>query len=236
MKPFQLKQFTIAQDRCAMKIGTDGILLGAWTPLEKNIDAVLDIGAGTGIIALQLAQRSTTQVIDAIEIDVDAYEQCTENFENSPWNDRLFCYHASFQEFVSEMDDSYDLIVSNPPFFTETYQTRDAARNKARFEDALPFEHLLIGVTHLLSENGNFTTIIPKQVEISFIKLANDLGLFLNRVCYVQGTPNTAIKRCLLQLSFEEKSLETQHLIIETERHNYTKEYITLVKDFYLKM
>ena len=233
---FQFKQFTIAQDRCAMKIGTDGVLLGAWTSIQKKPNAILDIGAGTGIIALQLAQRSTAALIDAIEIDANAYEQCTENFENSPWNDRLFCYHASFQEFVSEMDDTYDLIVSNPPFYTENYHSEDSARNKARFETALPFEHLLIGVTHLLSESGTFTTIIPKQAEKTFIKIAEDLGLFLHKICYVQGTPNSDVKRCLMEFSYDNKPIEVQDLIIETTRHTYTKEYIALVKDFYLKM
>ena len=117
MKPFKFKQFTIEQDRCAMKIGTDGVLLGAWVSLKNNPFSILDIGAGTGIIALQLAQRSHAEMIDALEIDENAYEQCVDNFENSQWGDRLFCYHASLEEFVEEIEDKYDLIISNPPFF-----------------------------------------------------------------------------------------------------------------------
>ena len=113
MKPFKFKEFSIHQDQCAMKVGTDGVLLGAWASLDKQPESILDIGAGTGLIALQLAQRSSAETIDAIELDNDAYEQCVANFEASPWGDRLFCYHAGFDEFVDEMDDSYDLIVSN---------------------------------------------------------------------------------------------------------------------------
>jgi len=118
-KPFKFKQFAVYQDKCAMKIGTDGVLLGAWASTDNNPKAVLDIGSGTGIIALMLAQRCHAELIDAIEIDTDAYEQCVENFEASPWSDRLFCYHASLQEFAQEIDDTYDLIISNPPFYSE---------------------------------------------------------------------------------------------------------------------
>ena len=117
-KPFKFKEFTINQDQCAMKIGTDGVLLGAWTSIKENPYSILDIGTGTGIIALQLAQRTDAETIDAIEIDDKAYEQAVENFENSDWGDRLFCYHASLEEFVAEIDEKYDLIISNPPFFT----------------------------------------------------------------------------------------------------------------------
>src|SRR6478672_8895628 len=147
---FQFKQFTIQQDRCAMKVGTDGVLLGAWCPIDHHPFSVLDIGAGTGILSLMVAQRSQAehtslqgelaQQIDAVEIDEDAYEQCVENFESSPWGDRLFCFHAGLDEFVDEPEDEYDLIISNPPFHTEDYKTPNEQRDLARFTDALPFE------------------------------------------------------------------------------------------------
>ena len=150
MKPFKFKQFTINQDRCAMKIGTDGVLLGAWTSIETNPFSILDIGAGTGIIALMLSQRSNAENIEAIEIDANAYEQCVENFEASPWADRLFCYHAGLDELVEEIDEQYDLIVSNPPFFSEEVSSGNDARDKARQNQSLPFDELLNGVSKLL--------------------------------------------------------------------------------------
>ena len=139
-KPFQFKQFTVHQDRCAMKVGTDGVLLGAWTSLEHQPDSILDIGAGTGLIALQMAQRSPAELIDAIELDEAAYEQCVANFEASAWSDRLFCYHAGLDEFVDEIDDQYDLIVSNPPFYSENVSSGDASRDQARQNNSLPFD------------------------------------------------------------------------------------------------
>ena len=235
-KPFQFKQFTIEQDRCAMKIGTDGILLGAWVEF-KDPYSILDIGAGTGIIGLMMAQRSDAGLIDAIEIDDDAYEQCVDNFENSPWNDRLFCYHASLDEFAEEMDEEkYDLIISNPPFYTEDFKGSDEVRNQARFADALPFEDLIDSVSKLLNEDGQFAVIIPFTEEAKFLKLANDSKLYPNRITRVRGTKDTPQKRSLLQLSFSESNVEETELIIEIARHEYTPEYIELVKDFYLKM
>lgn len=121
-KAFKFKEFIVNQDKCAMKIGTDGVLLGAWTSLNHEPNSILDIGSGTGIIALQLAQRSDAETIDALEIDDNAYEQSVENFENSDWGDRLFCYHASLEEYAQEVDDKYDLIVSNPPFILTIFK------------------------------------------------------------------------------------------------------------------
>ncbi|MCT8339156.1 methyltransferase [Flavobacteriaceae bacterium TK19130] len=235
-KPFRFKQFTVSQDRCAMKIGTDGVLLGAWTSLQHNPESILDIGAGTGVIALQMAQRSDAELIDALEIDHDAYEQCVENFENSPWGDRLFCYHASLQEFADEIEDKYDSIISNPPFFSEDYKTEDEARDKARFADALPFEHLVDGVSKLLSKKGLFSVILPKKEEVAFTKLGEAKGLFPSRICNVKGTASTVTKRVMLEFSFEKGEIEEETLIIEHSRHQYTDAYQALVKDFYLKM
>jgi len=234
--PFTFKEFSVNQDRCAMKIGTDGVLLGAWTSVEHNPFSILDVGAGTGVLSLMLAQRSTAETIEAVEIDDDAFEQAAENFENSPWGDRLFCYHAGFNEFVEEIDDKYDLIVSNPPFYTENYKTENKQRDLARFSDALPFEHLLHGTAKLLSENGIASFIIPFSEEIKFITIAEKMGLFPKRVTRVKGTPNTEIKRSLLSFSFTKTNIETSELIIETSRHQYTEDYIKLTKDFYLKM
>lgn len=236
MKPFQFKQFKVEQDRCAMKIGTDGVLLGAWVSVESNPYSILDIGAGTGIIALQLAQRSDAEVVDAIEIDEDAYEQCVENFENSPWGDRLFCYHAALDEFTEEIDDEYDLIISNPPFYSEDYKTTNEARDLARFTEALPFDELIESAAQLLSDDGVFGVIIPRKEEETFIKMASEVELFPKRICRVKGNPNSEEKRSLMEFSFKEIQPKIENLTIEISRHEYTEEYKNLVKDFYLKM
>lgn len=234
---FQFKQFSIQQDKTAMKVGTDGVLLGAWTPIDHNPFSVLDIGAGTGVISLMLAQRSHAQQIDALEIDENAYEQATDNFENSPWNDRLFCFHAGLDEFIEEPEDEYDLIVSNPPFYSEDYKTQSEQRDLARFQDAMPFEELIEAADLLLSENGIFAVILPFKEEENFIALAKESELYPVKITRVKGTPTSEIKRSLLAFSRNENTtVSTDELIIETARHIYTSEYIELTKEFYLKM
>jgi tRNA1Val (adenine37-N6)-methyltransferase len=221
---FQFKQFTILQDRCAMKVGTDGVLLGAWTPVNHNPYSIL-------------AQRSNAQQIDALEIDENAYEQATDNFENSPWNDRLFCFHAGLDEFVDEPEDEYDLIVSNPPFYTENYKTNNEQRDLARFADALPFEELIEAAALLLSENGIFAVILPYKEETNFLALAKENELFPIKITRIKGTPTTETKRSLLAFGRNEIiNFPIDELIIETDRHQYTPEYIELTKAFYLKM
>ena len=235
-KPFTFKEFTVNQDRCAMKIGTDGVLLGAWATIEHNPFSILDIGTGTGILSLILAQRSHAETIEAIEIDDAAFEQAAGNFEDSPWGDRLFCYHAGFNEFVEEIDDKYDLIVSNPPFYSENYKTENPQRDLARFTDALPFEHLLHGTAKLLDDNGRASFIIPFSEEVNFISLAEKMNLYPNRITRVKGTNTSELKRSLLEFSFTKTAIDSSELIIETSRHQYTEDYINLTKYFYLKM
>ncbi|MEM9078517.1 MAG: methyltransferase [Bacteroidota bacterium] len=235
-EPFKFKHFTVHQDKCAMKIGTDGVLLGAWTSLEHNPDSILDIGAGTGIIALQMAQRSTTELIDAIELEEGAYEQCVDNFEQSPWGDRLFCYHAGLDEFVDEIDEKYDLIVSNPPFYDEDVSSGDASRDIARQNQSLPFEELIEGAAKLLQDNGLFSVIIPFKSEESFVIKAKNSGLFPNRITRVRGNSSSDTKRSLMQFGFHSVTPKVDELVIEIARHQYTDEYIALTKDFYLKM
>ena len=233
---FQFKQFSIQQDRCAMKIGTDAVLLGAWCPIENHPYSILDIGAGTGILALMLAQRCSAEQIDAVEIDENAFEQCVENFESSPWSNRLFCFHADLDEFMEEPEQEYDIIISNPPFYSEDYKSENEQRDLARFQDALPFEDLIEAADLLLSENGIFAVIIPFKEAEKFIALARDFELYPFKITRVKGTPTTEVKRSLLAFSRYEKEVSIDELIIETSRHQYTKEYVALTKDFYLKM
>jgi tRNA1Val (adenine37-N6)-methyltransferase len=244
---FTFKQFSIQQLQTAMKVGTDGVLLGAWTPIEHHPNTILDIGTGTGLIALMLAQRTNAehpslqgelaQQIDAIEIDENAYEQAVDNFENSPWGDRLFCFHAGLDEFLEEPEDEYDLIVSNPPFYAEDYKSASEQRDLARFQDALPFEDLIEAADLLLSENGIFAVIIPFKEEAKFIDLCAEVELFPVKVTRVKGNPTSETKRSLLAFKrYELSVLEADELVIEINRHEFTEDYIALTQDFYLKM
>ena len=220
-----------------MKIGTDSVLLGAWCPIDNNPFSVLDIGAGTGVLSLMLAQRSHAEQIDALEIDEDTYEQCVENFEASPWSDRLFCFHAGLDEFIEEPEDEYDIIISNPPFYSEDYKTDNSQRDLARFQDAMPFEELVEAADLLLSENGIFAVIIPYKEEERFIDLCAEVELFPVKVTRVKGSHTTPIVRSLLAFKrYELSVLTADELIIEINRHEYTDDYINLTKDFYLKM
>lgn len=233
---FRFKQFEIKQDKAAMKVGTDGVLLGAWVQLPESAFSILDVGSGTGLIALMMAQRSYAEVIDAVELNPASYVQTVENFEISDWGDRLFCYHASFQEFEEEIDDTYDVIVSNPPFYTDTFKEETSERTMARHTETLSYQDLLRGTSKLLSDEGTCAFVIPYKEEEAFVKKAHEFGLHLNRVCRVRGTENSPVKRSLLQLSKNENAPEISELIIEISRHVYTDDYINLVQDFYLKM
>jgi tRNA1Val (adenine37-N6)-methyltransferase len=235
-KPFKFKEFSIRQDKCAMKIGTDGVLLGAWVSVKARPNSILDIGAGTGIIALMLAQRCDAENIEAIEIDEAAYEQCVENFEASPWADRLFCFHAGLDELVDEIDEPYDLIVSNPPFYTEDVSSGDVSRDLARQNTALPFKELLQSAAQLLAPSGSFAVVIPYKEELQFIDLAAQLGLYPQHITRIKGNPSSGIKRSMLQFSFNKKEVLKNELTIEVERHQYTEAYSALTKEFYLKM
>jgi len=222
-----------------MKVGTDAVLLGSWCSLGNFPDTILDVGAGTGIISLMLAQRCDAMTIDAVEIDEQAHEQCVDNFELSDWGDRLFCYSTSFDEFVEEMvveEEQYDLIISNPPFYTDAFETDDESRNKARFTSSLSFGILVSGASKLLSKTGVFSVIIPSKEEVRFIELAKNKNVLLNRVCRVKGNANSEVKRSMLEFSFKTQDVVEEELTIEISRHKYTQAYINLTKDFYLKM
>ena len=237
MSEFKFKQFIVNQDKSAMKVGTDSVLLGAWCPINNNPNSVLDIGAGTGILSLILAQRTSAEQIDAIEIDESAHEECVENFETSPWSDRLFCYHAGLDEFIDEPEDQYDIIISNPPFYSEDFKTDNSQRDLARFQDAMPFEDLVEAADLLLSENGIFAVIIPFKEEERFMDLCVEVELFPVKVTRVRGSHTTPIVRSLLAFKrYELSVLEADELVIEINRHEYTDNYINLTKDFYLKM
>jgi tRNA1Val (adenine37-N6)-methyltransferase len=235
-KHFQFKQFIIQQNKTAMKVGTDGVLLGSWVKISAKAERILDIGTGTGLIALMMGQRSTAKVVDAVELNEAAYQQAVENFKESNWSERLSCHHSSFQEFSNEMEGNYDLIVSNPPFHISTQKTVLEDRAMARHSDNLPFIELLLGVAKLLNKKGSCAFIIPFSEQDNFILLAEKQGLFPSRIMHVKVNNESPIKRSLLQFSFVKKEILKKELVIENSRHIYTKDYIELVKDFYLKM
>ncbi len=232
---FKFKEFSVKQDKTAMKISTDAVLLGAWTKINKSINSILDIGAGTGVIALQMAQLYNAKTIVAIEIEINAYQQCVENFENSPWSDRLFCYHGSFQEFSIEIEDKYDLIISNPPFYTANFLSENKKRNQARQTLSLSFEELLVGAKKLLSDNGFLSVIIPFSEENSFLEKAKIQGLFPIKITRVKGNINAKIKRSLILFTkLETNNCSKDELILEIQRNQRTVEYQRLVEPFYL--
>ena len=230
---FRFKKFAIAQDKCAMKVGTDGTLLGAWTKAE-NPHQILDIGTGTGLIAIMMAQRFENAQVKAIELDIDASKQAAENFQNSPWSNRLFLEHISLQEFHHKP--SFDLIVSNPPYFENNLKGSNKQRTLARHTDKLSFESLIACSAKLLRESGSLAIILPSESKSNVEKIAKNHQLHLNRLCWVKGTEKTAIKRAVLQFSFQEYDLEENMIVVEKERHVYTDEYTQLCKNFYMKM
>lgn len=231
---FHFKQFSIKQEMSAMKIGTDSVLLGAWTP-NNNPKYILDIGSGTGILSLMLAQRLQPIRIDAVEINSDAFLECQENFSASKWSPLLNCYHTDIKDFSKNTQNKYDLIVSNPPFFLQNDLSKEDKRQTARQQTSLSFADLSQCVKTLVDNKGYFCVVIPYLSEKNFILQMQERGLFPQKITRVKGTENAPFKRSLITFCCKKVSFEVGHLTIEHQRHQYTQEYIALTKDFYLK-
>ncbi len=231
---FLFKQFAIEQGQTAMKVGTDGVLLGAWATANKH-DRILDIGTGTGLIALMLAQRFPEALIDAVEIDDLAAEQAATNFLKSPWAERIAIHHQRIQEYAS--DNFYNLIVSNPPFFENSKKSGDQARDLARHTDQLTYTELILAANNLLKEGGSFAIILPYDQSENFIRLAEVQGFSCNRVCNVKPTPDKSPKRLLAEFNkFKTDKIEEELIIEEHGRHQYSNDYIQLTREFYLNL
>jgi len=235
MSGFTFKQFSIKQEKSAMKVGIDGVMLGAWADVA-NAENILDIGTGTGLIAIMLAQRNSTANIDAVEIDRPAYEQAVENANNCKWKERINVIHNKFQIFAETSQKRYDLIVSNPPYFIASLQSPEIQRTVARHSALLTQDDLLCGINKLLTENGRFCVIFPYIEANVFIAKAAAINIFCNKKANIKPNYEKPVKRILLEFSrTKQKLMETTICIETTERHNYTNEYKMLTKDFYLK-
>lgn len=232
---FSFKKFTVYHDKCAMKVGTDGVLLGAWVKLGK-VRRVLDVGTGTGLVALMLSQRSEGFIsIDAIDIDEDAVLQTLENVERASFRN-VKAIHSSLQDYVEKCDVKYDMIVSNPPYFSSSLHSPDGQRTLARHTNSLPMVEFMNISARLLSSDGYLSLIFPYAEKDLLIDLAENAGLFVSRITNVYPMPHLNAKRVLLEFSKMKQDTEIADLIIEKERHIYTDDFTELVKDFYLKL
>jgi tRNA1Val (adenine37-N6)-methyltransferase len=232
---FKFKQFTVVQEKSAMKVGVDGVLLGAWAS-GKNPLRILDVGTGTGLIALMMSQRFPASKIDAVEIDEAACREAQFNFGQSPWNERLQLFYVPFQQFSEKAGEKYDLIVSNPPFFENSVKVKNAPRELARNSENLSVGELFSGVSLLLAEQGSVAVVFPYQRFDELIAVASETGLFLNRLLKIKPTPEKTFHRILAEFSRNERFISEQELMIESMRHHdYTNAYRELTRDFYLQ-
>ncbi|MDP2338782.1 MAG: methyltransferase [Bacteroidota bacterium] len=233
---FQFKQFRIIQERSAMKVGMDGVLLGAWTD-TTGAGRILDIGTGTGMIALMMAQKNSIAQIDAIEIDPEAFHEASLNIQESAWNDRIRIERCSFQEFSECSTLRYDLIVSNPPFFAKDgLKAPVQNRAQSRHSDSLPMEVLISGASGLLNKNGRIVLVLPSESLQEIEHLAVSNKLYASRLCRIKPNPQKPDFRILIELTNSECTIQESELVIEFEKHHdYTPDYKELTKDFYLK-
>ena len=232
MKPFHFKQFKIYHEH-SFKVGTDGVLLGTWVDV-KDKTKVLDIGTGSGLIPLIIAQRSLNTEITGVEIDELSFLEATENVKKSPWNNRITILHTTIQVFAEKSVNEFDLIVSNPPYFINSMKSGNKKKNTARHTDSLSFEDLLKSAKKSLSSTGTLTLVLPKTEGDIFIETAKIYGFHLVRLTEVQSKKDKPIERLLMAFSFQKKELKKDNLIIQFEtRNGYTAEYRQLTEEFY---
>lgn len=234
---FHFKQFTVWHDQCAMKVGTDGVLLGALAQVKDSTQTILDVGSGSGLVALMLAQRCESATITAIDIDEGAFRQTLFNFSASPWSSRLIAAHSSVQEFSSNNINSFDLIVSNPPFFSNSLKNPGIARSTARHNDTLSVNELLFHASLLINETGSIVVILPVSEKKICVKCAENYGLFCRTSVVIFPKPGASAKRIVLSFSKYNSLEKMSELTIETEiRGVYTDEFTALVREYYLNL
>jgi tRNA1Val (adenine37-N6)-methyltransferase len=234
---FRFKQFTIHQQYCAMKVCTDACLFGAWTAStittgKLPASYILDIGAGTGLLSLMLAQQLNSSIIHAVEIDAAAAKEAGENFVASPWGEQLYIFNTAIQSFSQAQQ--YDFIITNPPFFQNDLASPNAQRNVALHSHQLSLEELITAIQTYLSAHGHFAVLLPYHRTQSFEALAQHAGFYLLQKSLVQQTPKHAPFRSMLLFGREQKTCEQTTIIIKETLGNYTEGFIRLLKDYYL--
>ncbi len=231
MQPFQFKQFAVAHSRSTMQVGTDAVLLGAWTK-HASPQRILDVGTGCGIIALMLAQRYATAVIEAIDYDTTSVDEANENFTHSSFTERLSAKQVDFRAF--ENSTKYDLIVSNPPYFNTKIKPTAESRRLARNTETLPYPALVKGVAKALAKTGSFCCVLPANAIKEFIADAELVGLIANEILYIKYNNTAEISVALMLFSFTDKALQIDTVVLYEDTKQPTTAYIALVKDFYL--
>lgn len=231
---FQFKQFRIEQAHTAMKVSTEACILGAWT-FAENPQKILDIGTGTGLLSLMLAQRFPSSQIESVEIESNAFQQAQQNVSRSPFYANIRLYHTSIQDFAQNPKAStYDLIVCNPPFYANYLQSPDAKLNIALHQNTLPLETLAEAIEFLLALQGRAFILLPPFFMEKFCLLAKRKNLFPQKKLHIFHSPKHPILREITAFGFYESNLASQHLFIRNEKGEYTNEFKTLLKDFYL--
>ncbi len=231
---FTFKQFFVAHDRCAMKVGTDGVLLGAWAPVEKA-RKVLDIGCGSGLIALMIAQRSAPEVeIDGVELEPEAAQQASSNAAQSPWAERVHIYAQDVHQFAESHPHQYDLIVSNPPYFAPAVACRDEARDTARYTGSLTHDALLNCAEKLITKEGVFCVVLPHDLGEELARLAVQQDWFVHCQVNIRDRPGKPLHRMLLTLSRQPAETQYQHLDLRQSEGVYSPEFCALISEFYL--
>jgi tRNA1Val (adenine37-N6)-methyltransferase len=228
---FQFKQFKILQDKTAMKVSTDACILGAYTDVSK-CERILDIGTGTGLLALMVAQRNQEAVIDAVEIDEGAYNQAVENVSESVFSERVNVFHTTIQQFQTA--NLYDLIISNPPFYQNHLQSEKSQKNLAHHTISLSFEDLIVSVNKFLKPNGTFVVLLPVHETTCLVEIAAQFQIFPQKQLQIRHRQNSKILRIITTFGYSEKIKIIEELIIKNLDETYTEDFIELLKDFYL--
>ena len=221
------------QDQCAMKVGTDGVLLGAWVDVNGS-NHILDIGTGTGLIALMLAQRNKNAQIKTIDIDENCVLQAQQNVASSPFSKRIEIEHKSFQEYANESQQKFDLIVSNPPFFQNSLKSPNSSRNFARHDSTLSFIDIIAEGSLLLKDRGRLAFVLPYDFKQQVLDEALKANLVVHRMTNVFPLPHKPAKRLLIELGKDDAERVESNLTIELCRHCYSDEFMALTKEFYL--